>query len=74
MLEYAIAWLGALQLWRNALENPKKALEQYKYALSLGNTKPLPELFQAAGIRFAFDRQTVHELMVFLEGQLELGS
>ena len=74
MLEYAIAWLGALQLWRNALENPKKALEQYKYSLSLGNTKPLPELFQAAGIRFAFDRQTVRELMVFLEGQLELDS
>ncbi len=72
MLEYAFAWLGALQIWRNALENPQKTLEQYKYALTLGNTKPLPELFEAAGIQFAFDRNTVRELMEFVAAQLEL--
>ena len=71
MLEYAIAWLGALQLWRNSLENPKKALEQYKFALALGGSRALPELFAAAGIRFAFDRQTVRELMDFVRAQLE---
>ena len=71
MLEYAIAWLGALQLWKNSLENPKGALEQYKFALTLGGTRPLPELFEAAGIRFAFDRATVRELMDFVRVQLE---
>jgi len=71
MLEYAIAWLGALQLWRNSLENPQKALKQYKFALALGGSRPLPELFEAAGIRFAFDRATVRELMDFVRGQLE---
>ncbi len=72
MLEYAIAWLGALQLWRNSLENPKKALEQYKSALALGGSRPLPELFEAAGVKFAFDRDTVRELMGFVQAQLEL--
>lgn len=71
MLEYAIAWLGALELWKNSLENPKKALEQYKFALTLGGSRPLPELFEAAGIRFAFDRATVRELMNFVRVQLE---
>ena len=44
----------------------------YRSALSLGDTRPLPELFQAAGARFAFDRQTVGELMDQIQRQLEV--
>ena len=70
-IEYGLAQLGALQIWRNALQDHAKALSQYRYALSLGNTKPLPELYQAAGARLAFDRATVAELMQLVDQQLE---
>ena len=63
MLEYAFAWLGAIQIWRSALEDPRAALRKYRAALALGGTRPLPELFETAGARFAFDRETVGKLM-----------
>ena len=69
MLEYAFAWLGAVQIWRNALDDPQAALKKYRAALALGGTKPLPELFETAGARFAFDRETVGEAMRFVYSQ-----
>ena len=69
MLEYAFAWLGAVQIWRNALDDPQTALKKYREALALGGTKPLPELFETAGARFAFDRETVGEAMRFVYSQ-----
>lgn len=54
-VEYGIAQLGALQLWLRSLdEGPRAALDDYVRALSLGGTRTLPELFEAAGIRFDF--------------------
>jgi oligoendopeptidase F len=70
-LDYAIAYLGAIQIWRNSLANKKKALEHYRYALSLGASRPLPELFEAAGAKFAFDRKTVRELVQFVVSQMD---
>ena len=69
MLEYAYAWLGAIQIWQNALSDPQGALEKYRAALALGGTRPLPDLFETAGARFAFDRETVGELMQFVYSQ-----
>lgn len=69
MLEYSYAWLGAIQVWQNALEEPWAALSKYREALALGGTRSIPELFEAAGVRFAFDRQTVGELMRFVYDQ-----
>ncbi len=62
-VEYGLAQLGALQVWRNALRDQTKAVADYRAALALGDTRPLPELFETAGATFAFDRQTVGELM-----------
>ncbi len=70
-IEYGLAQLGALQIWRNALENQAAALRAYRRALALGNTRPLPELFQAAGARLAFDRGTVGELAALIAAHLE---
>jgi oligoendopeptidase F len=70
-IEYGLAQLGALQIWRNALENQAEALRAYRTALALGNTRPLPELFQAAGARLAFDRGTVSELAALVAAHLE---
>jgi oligoendopeptidase F len=69
-IEYGIAQLGALQVWRNSLRNPKEAVRQYREALSLGATRSLPELFQAAGARLIFDSDGMHELITLVEEEL----
>ena len=66
-IEYAIAQLGALQMYKQYKENPKQALENYKKALSLGSSKSLTEVYEAAGIRFDFSSETIKELMAFVE-------
>ena len=62
-VEYGIAQLGALQLWMKARQDPRQALRNYRAALKLGGTRPLPELFSAAGIRFDFSDRTLAPLM-----------
>jgi oligoendopeptidase F len=70
-LEYGLSWLGALQVWRNSLEEPEVALAKYKAALALGNSRSVPELFEAVGARFAFDIETIRDLMQFLRRELK---
>jgi oligoendopeptidase F len=69
-IEYGLSWLGALQLWRNSLGDPVGAMKRYRHALTLGNSRTVPQLFEATGTKFAFDRATIRELMYFLRGQL----
>ena len=55
-VEYGMAQVGAMQVWRNSLKNEADvALQAYKDALSFGGTKTLPQLFEAAGAEFRFD-------------------
>jgi len=70
-VEYGIAQLGALQLWMNYRRDPVEALEQYRAALSFGGGRPLPELFDAAGIRFDFTRQTLEPLIQAVLDELD---
>jgi oligoendopeptidase F len=63
-VEYGMAQLGALQLWNVMREKGlDAALDGYRNALSLGGSRPLPELFEAAGIRFDFSAGAVEGLM-----------
>lgn len=62
-VEYGIAQLGALQLWQQYRSDPGKALANYRSALSLGKRRTLPGLFEAAGIRFDFSRDTLEPLI-----------
>ncbi|MFD3449020.1 M3 family oligoendopeptidase [Microbacteriaceae bacterium 4G12] len=71
-IEYAIAQIGALQMYKQYKENPKQTLMNYKQALSLGSTKSVKEVYEAAGIRFDFSAQTIQELMELVEKELEL--
>jgi oligoendopeptidase F len=66
-LEYAIAQLGAVQVWRNALNDRAAALAAYRRALALGCTVPLPELYEAAGARLAFDAVTLAQAVALME-------
>lgn len=70
-VEYAIAQLGAVALWRNYQRDPKATLAAYKEALSLGYTRTIAETYEAAGIRFDFSRAYVQELLGFLKTELE---
>ncbi|MBI1288640.1 MAG: M3 family oligoendopeptidase [Flavobacteriales bacterium] len=65
-IEYAIAQLGAIAVWRNYRQNPEKALDQYEAALKLGYTKPISEIYATAGIEFNFTQEYVRELMEFV--------
>ncbi|MDR2994307.1 oligoendopeptidase F [Bacillus cereus] len=71
-IEYAIAQLGALQMYKQYKEDPKQALDNYKKALSLGSSKSIKEVYEVAGIRFDFSGETIKELMLFVEKELEL--
>ncbi|HHT7221118.1 TPA: M3 family oligoendopeptidase [Bacillus cereus] len=71
-IEYAIAQLGALQMYKQYKEVPKQTLENYKKALSLGSSQSIKEVYDAAGIRFDFSGETIKELMLFVEKELEL--
>jgi len=70
-IEYAIAQLGAIAVWKNYKENPGKALDQYLAALSLGYTKPMNEIYETAGIKFDFSADYVKELAQFVKEELE---
>jgi len=69
-VEYGIAQLGALQVWGNWKRSGRQALEAYRRALALGGSRPLPELFQAAGAQFRFDAGTIRPLMRMLREEL----
>ncbi len=71
-IEYGMAQLGAIAIWKNYRDNPQRTIEQYIEALSLGYTRPIPEVYAAAGIRFDFSDSYVAELVQFVREELEL--
>ena len=70
-IEYGIAQIGALQVWMRSRKDYRDAVERYWRALTLGGSRPLPELFAAAGGRFRFDYQTLQPLMDTLAEELD---
>jgi len=70
-IEYGIAQLGAIGMWKQYRDNPEKGLENYMKGLSLGGTKTLPDLYAAAGIDFDFSPEKISELMIFVKDELE---
>jgi oligoendopeptidase F len=69
-IEYGIAQLGAIAVWRNYKQNKAKAIDDYKNALDLGYTKTIPEMYKKAGIQFDFSAAYVKELMDFLSKEI----
>ncbi len=70
-IEYAISQLGAIAIWRNYKQNPDETLDKYEAALSLGYSKPLPVLYETAGIKFDFSENYIAELMAFVKKELD---
>ena len=69
-IEYGMAQLGALAVWRNSLTDKSKAIQQYKEALSLGYTTTIGEIYKTAGIEFNFSAAYIKELMQFVKAEL----
>lgn len=69
-IEYGMAQLGAIAVWRNYRSNPQETLKNYIEALKLGYTKPINDIYQAAGIQFNFSSEYVKELMGFVSDEL----
>ncbi len=70
-IEYGIAQLGAVQLWLQSLQDEQQAFENYRRAMRLGGSRPLPELFEAADLKFDFGAATMATLMTAVRAQLE---
>lgn len=70
-IEYGMAQLGAIAVWKNYKENPEKGLQQYLDALKLGYTKTIPEIYETAGIKFDFSASYVKELAEFVKAEMD---
>jgi oligoendopeptidase F len=70
-IEYGMAQLGALAVWKNYIADKPTALAQYKAALSLGYTKTIGEIYKTAGIEFNFTAPYIKQLMAFVKDELE---
>ncbi|RFP65994.1 M3 family oligoendopeptidase [Hymenobacter lapidiphilus] len=69
-IEYAMAQLGAIAVWRNYRQNPQAALAGYQRALALGYTAPIGEIYAAAGIRFDFSTEYLRTLADFVQDEM----
>ncbi len=69
-IEYGFAQLGALAVWKNYVDQPQKALANYKAALRIGYTQSIPEVYQAAGIKFNFTSEYLNELIRFTSAKI----
>jgi oligoendopeptidase F len=69
-IEYGIAQIGALQIWRNSLRDPVAAVARYRDALALGAVRGLPEMYRAAGAKLSFDVETIGPLVELVESEI----
>ncbi len=69
-IEYGMAQLGAIALWRNFRKNKAEGLAGYQRALKLGNLTTIPEIYKAAGIKFDFSKSYIRELMNFVREEM----
>jgi oligoendopeptidase F len=69
-IEYGIAQLGAISIWKRFKEEPNKALNDFKAALKMGYSSPIPDIYKRAGIKFSFDADYIKNLMDFVREEL----
>ncbi len=70
-IEYGMAQLGAIAVWRNYKKDPKAGLASYMNALKLGYTQSIPEIYEAANIKFDFSTENIKTLMRFVKEELD---
>lgn len=68
-IEYAIAQLGAVAVWKNVQKKQEKGLEQFMSALAVGAMRDIPYVYERAGIGFDFSEKYVQEMADFVQLQ-----
>jgi oligoendopeptidase F len=66
-VEYGLAQLGAVQVWRNSISDRAGAIAEYRKALSLGSSVTLPQLYSATGAEFTFDTETLQQAVDLIQ-------
>ncbi|HCF38088.1 MAG TPA: M3 family oligoendopeptidase, partial [Thermosipho africanus] len=69
-IEYGIAQLGALSIYKNYIENPEKAIEDYHNFLKVGYKMPIDKVYEVAGIKLDFSEKHIGEIVEFVEERL----
>jgi oligoendopeptidase F len=70
-IEYGMAQLGAIAIWKNFSSHPQETLEKYLSALALGYTRTIPKIYEEAGIKFDFSEKYVENLVKFIKTEIE---
>lgn len=70
-IEYGIAQLGALGVWKQFKQDQKQAIEHYKNALKLGYSKSIPEIYETAGLKFDFSENNLRDLAELLQTEMK---
>ena len=70
-IEYGMAQLGAIAIWKNFKEDPNKGLEGYINALKLGYTKSIPQVYAAANIKFDFSKKYINQLISLVRDEMD---
>ncbi len=70
-IEYGIAQIGALQIWRNSRRDHAGAVARYRQALALGAVRGLPEIYRTAGAELTFDAAKIGDLVLLVESEIE---
>ncbi len=69
-IEYGMAQLGAIAVWRSFRQDKQNGLQGYMNALKLGYMRTIPEIYKTAGIKFDFSSGYIKELMSFVKDEL----
>lgn len=69
-IEYGMAQLGAIAIWKNYKRDKRSGLEGYLNALKLGYKRSIPKIYAAANIKFDFSEKYIRELMLFVKSEL----
>ena len=71
-IEYGIAQIGALQVWRNSRrDHARRGGPATASALALGAVRGLPDIYRAAGAELTFDAKKIGELVQLVEAEIE---
>ncbi|NMH70104.1 M3 family oligoendopeptidase [Bacillus sp. RO3] len=71
-IEYAIAQVAALQLYKKYKQNPEQTLTRFKKALALGSSKPIKEVYEEAGIEFNVSKENIREVMTLIRAEIAM--
>ncbi len=72
VISYAIAQLGALDVYRNYRQNREKTIASFEASLKLGFSRSIGEIYEAAGGKLDFSKEYIRKLVDFILEEIEI--